>query len=62
VSDEDARAQPFRLSRQGKRLIEKGFPAWESAQHQAEELLGKEAVAALDRAAKNARQAMAKTD
>ncbi len=27
VPDEDARAQPFRLTPQGKRLIEKAFPA-----------------------------------
>src|SRR5271157_5634028 len=40
VPDEDARAQPFRLTPQGKRLIEKAFPAWEQAQRQASELLG----------------------
>src|SRR6266403_5631093 len=32
VPDEDARAQPFRLTPQGKRLIEKATPAWERAQ------------------------------
>src|SRR5262252_7185192 len=32
VEEEDARAQPFRLTLQGKRLIEKAVPAWEKAQ------------------------------
>src|SRR3982751_6908460 len=31
VPDEDARTQPFRLTPQGKRLIEKAVPAWEEA-------------------------------
>src|ERR1700761_5302873 len=52
VPDEDARAQPFRLTPQGKRLIEKAVPAWEVAQHQAIELLGDEGIALLDNAAK----------
>jgi DNA-binding MarR family transcriptional regulator len=52
VPDEDARSQPFRLTAQGKRLIEKAIPAWEKAQQQASELLGSEGVALLDKAAK----------
>ena len=52
VPDEDARAQPFRLTPQGKRLIKKAIPAWEEAQRQAIELLGDEGSALLDRAAK----------
>src|SRR5690349_11255649 len=56
VPDEDARAQPFRLTPQGKRLIEMAVPAWEEAQRQATELLGSEGVALLDRAAKKLRQ------
>jgi DNA-binding MarR family transcriptional regulator len=52
VPDEDARAQPFRLTPRGKRLIEKAIPAWEEAQRQATELLGDEGSALLDRAAK----------
>src|SRR5947207_8860329 len=56
VSDEDARAQPFRLTPQGKRLIEKAVPAWEEAQRRATELLGDEGIALLDRAAKKLRQ------
>ncbi len=52
VPEEDARAQPFRLTAQGKRLIEKAIPAWEKAQQQASELLGGEGIALLDKAAK----------
>jgi DNA-binding MarR family transcriptional regulator len=52
VPENDARAQPFRLTAQGKRLIEKAIPAWEKAQHQASELLGGEGIALLDKAAK----------
>jgi DNA-binding MarR family transcriptional regulator len=52
VPGEDARTQPFRLSAQGKRLIEKAIPAWEEAQRQASELLGSEGTALLDQAAK----------
>src|SRR5262252_6334178 len=56
VPDEDARAQPFRLTTQGKRLIEMAVPAWEQAQRQAAELLGSEGIALLERAAKKLRQ------
>src|SRR5437762_2195179 len=35
VPEEDARAQPFRLTSRGSRLIDKAVPAWEHAQHQA---------------------------
>ncbi len=51
VPEQDARAQPFRLTPEGMRLIEKAVPAWEEAQRQASELLGKEGIALLDRAA-----------
>jgi DNA-binding MarR family transcriptional regulator len=49
VPEEDARAQPFRLTAQGKRLIEKAVPAWEEAQQKAAELLGEEGMALLTR-------------
>jgi DNA-binding MarR family transcriptional regulator len=52
VPDEDSRAQPFRLTAQGRRLIEKAAPAWEEAQRQATELLGGEGIALLDQTAK----------
>jgi DNA-binding MarR family transcriptional regulator len=50
VPDDDARAQPFRLTPQGKRLIEKAFPAWERAQRRAIEVLGDQGIALLDKA------------
>lgn len=59
VPDEDARAQPFRLTPQGKRLIEKAVPAWEEAQRRATELLGDDGIDLIDRAAKKLRQAKA---
>src|SRR3954466_1226691 len=37
VPDEDARAQPFQLTTQGKKLIERAIPAWEKAQLSASE-------------------------
>ena len=51
----DARAQPFRLTSRGRRLIDKAFPAWQGAQRRAEELLGGEGVALIDKAARKAR-------
>jgi DNA-binding MarR family transcriptional regulator len=57
VPGEDARTQPFRLTAQGRRLIERAVPAWETAQHQAANLLGDEGIALLDKAAKKLRQA-----
>jgi DNA-binding MarR family transcriptional regulator len=57
VPEEDARAQPFRLTAQGRRLIDKAVPAWEEAQRQAADLLGDEGIALLDRAAKKLLQA-----
>ena len=59
VPDEDARAQPFRLTVQGRRLIEKAVPAWEEAQRRATELLGGEGIALLDKAARKLRRARA---
>jgi DNA-binding MarR family transcriptional regulator len=59
VPEEDARSQPFRLTAQGNRLIEKAIPAWEQAQRQATELLGNEGIALLDKATKKVRQARA---
>jgi DNA-binding MarR family transcriptional regulator len=51
VPGEDAREQPFRLTAKGKALLERAAPAWEQAQRQAGELLGKEGVALLNAAA-----------
>jgi len=51
VPDEDARAQPFRLTPQGRKLIEKAVPAWNEGQRQARELLGDAGVKVLEKAA-----------
>jgi DNA-binding MarR family transcriptional regulator len=55
VPEDDARAQPFRLTPRGKRLIEKAIPSWAEAQRQASELLGDEGLTLLDKAAKKLR-------
>jgi len=52
VPEEDARAQPFRLTAQGRRMIEKAFPAWREGQRRAVTLLGKDGTALLDGAAR----------
>src|SRR5436309_12572038 len=59
VPEEDARAQPFRLTAQGQRLIERAIPAWEEAQRQASGLLGDEGVAMLNKVARTVREANA---
>jgi len=40
VPDEDGRAQPFRLTPQGRNLLEKAGPAWSVAQQQVKNVLG----------------------
>jgi DNA-binding MarR family transcriptional regulator len=52
VPGDDARSHPFRLTTEGKRLIEKAVPAWERAQAEAKELLGDDLVSLLSQAAK----------
>jgi DNA-binding MarR family transcriptional regulator len=49
VPEEDARAQPFRLTESGKRLLEKSLPAWQKGQQRAAELLGEQGIAMLDK-------------
>lgn len=51
VPSEDAREQPFRLTTQGKRLLEQAAPAWKQAQQEAEQLLGEDGVALLGKLA-----------
>lgn len=51
VPDEDARAQPFELTAQGRKLLERAIPAWEEAQKVASELLGESGLEVLNRAA-----------
>ncbi len=44
VPDEDGRAQPFRLTAKGNRLLQRAKPKWEQAQSEATKLLGDPAV------------------
>jgi DNA-binding MarR family transcriptional regulator len=44
-------ARAFRLTAQGRRVLERAVPAWEQAQQQAEELLGEDGVALLTKTA-----------
>src|SRR5919197_4335316 len=61
VPGADARTQPFRLTAQGRRLLERAVPAWEQAQQQAEGLLGDEGIALLNTAAKKLGMPQAKS-
>jgi DNA-binding MarR family transcriptional regulator len=57
VPGEDARTQPFRLTARGRALLGRAASAWERAQREAGELLGRDGVALLDSAAKRLRMA-----
>ncbi|MFO0937214.1 MAG: MarR family winged helix-turn-helix transcriptional regulator [Gemmataceae bacterium] len=50
LPDEDARSHPFRLTDQGRKLMEKAIPAWERAQSEARKLLGDEGLTMLNAA------------
>ena len=52
IPDEDGRAQPFRLTSEGGKLLEKAAPAWRKAQRQAKALLGEGIVDLLGQAVK----------
>ncbi len=51
VPAKDARAQPFRLTTRGQKLLERSVPAWKQAQHKASDLMGKDGVALLTKMA-----------
>ncbi len=44
VGDEDGRAQPFRLTTKGHKLVEQAKPRWDKAQKQVKKLLGNETI------------------
>jgi DNA-binding MarR family transcriptional regulator len=48
VPDEDGRSQPFRLTPQGRKVLEKAIPAWSKAQQQVKKVLGKDFVEQLN--------------
>jgi DNA-binding MarR family transcriptional regulator len=49
VSGEDGRVSLLRITDTGRKLLEKTFPAWNQAQHEAKALLGEKEVAGLSR-------------
>jgi DNA-binding MarR family transcriptional regulator len=50
VPDEDGRSQPFRLTPQGRKLLDKAIPAWTEAQQQVRQVLGDGFVEQLNQA------------
>ena len=44
IGDEDGRAQPFRLTTKGYKLLERAKPEWDEAQRKVKKLLGCKAV------------------
>jgi DNA-binding MarR family transcriptional regulator len=52
VPDEDGRSQPFRLTAQGRKLLEKAVPAWSEAQQKVKKVLGAGFVEQLNQAMK----------
>src|SRR5438128_4688406 len=59
VPDEDGRSQPFRLTPQGRRLLDKAVPAWSAAQQKVKTLLGDGIVDQLNQAMKRISEATA---
>lgn len=57
--DEDGRSQPFRLTPQGRKLLEKAIPAWREAQEQVGKALGGGFVEQLNQAVKRVRKGAA---
>ena len=59
LPDDDGRSHPFRLTDEGKRLMEKAIPAWEQAQAEAKKLLGEDGLRLLDAAIHRVKSAQA---
>lgn len=57
LPDDDGRSHPFRLTDEGKRLMEKAIPAWEAAQAEAKTLLGDDGLRLLDDAIRRVKAA-----
>ena len=58
VTGEDARTQSFQLTPQGRKLLERAYPLWQEAQRRAAEILGKDAIAYLNKTASKLRSAV----
>ena len=52
VPDEDGRSQPFQLTPDGRKVLEKAIPAWSEAQQQVKRVLGNGFVDQLNQAMK----------
>lgn len=61
VADVDGRAQPFRLTPKGRKLLERAMPAWGKAQTKVKKLIGADAVASIDDAVRRIRSAPSNT-
>jgi DNA-binding MarR family transcriptional regulator len=59
VPEEDGRSQPFRLTPQGRKLLDKAVPAWSAAQQQVKKVLGDAFVGQLSQAMKRVSKAAA---
>lgn len=57
VADEDGRSHPFRLTDQGRKLMEQAMPAWEKAQAEAGKLLGEDGLRLLEAAIQRVKSA-----
>jgi DNA-binding MarR family transcriptional regulator len=55
VEDDDGRAQPFRLTAKGRRLLERAMPSWEKAQERVKKLIGVDTLASIDDAVQRIR-------
>ena len=60
LPDADGRSHPFRLTDQGKRLMERAIPVWEKAQTEARKLLGEDGLQFLDTVIKRVKTVHAK--
>jgi DNA-binding MarR family transcriptional regulator len=58
--DHDGRAQPFRLTAKGRKLLDRAKPLWDEAQKKVKDLLGDGAFAMIDKAAQKIRAARSK--
>lgn len=56
VPDEDGRSQPFRLTPQGRKLLERAIPAWKESQQKVKQVLGNGFVEQLDAAVTRVRK------
>jgi DNA-binding MarR family transcriptional regulator len=57
IPDDDGRAQPFRLTDQGNKLLERATPAWKTAQARCKTLLGEGIVELLGSALRRINEA-----